>query len=100
MNILKKTFKKEKHVENNTGGTPSTWNFYNDMDRIIGKTPKVNGLIQGYNGKLWVNLNSSTTEKVIEEMGKSHEEDSSMYMEYIDEEKAQRETLLNKKGIE
>ena len=30
--------------------------------------------MQGYNGKEWVNLNSSTTEKETEEMGKSHEE--------------------------
>ena len=49
-NILKKTFKKEKHIENNIGGTPSTWNFYNDMEHIIGKTPKVIGLMKVYNG--------------------------------------------------
>ena len=74
--------------------------FYNNMKHIIGSNPKVIGLMQGYNGKEWVNLNSSTTEKETEEMGKSHEEDSSMYMEDIDEENAQKETLLNKKGIE
>ena len=40
-NILKKTFKKEKQVENNIGVPPSTWNFYNNMEQIIGKTPKL-----------------------------------------------------------
>ena len=80
-NILKKTFKKEKHMENKTGGTPSTWNFYNDMEHIIEKNPKVISLMHGYNGKEWVNLNTSTTQKETEEMGKSHEEDSSMYKE-------------------
>ena len=60
-NILKKTFKKEKHMENKTGGTPSIWNFYNDMEHIIEKSPKVISLMHGYNGKEWVNLNTSTT---------------------------------------
>jgi len=99
-NRLKRTFKKEKQMENNTGGKPSTWNFYNDMERIIGKTPKVIGLMEGFNGKKWVNLNTSTTEKETEEMGKSHEEDVSMNIEDIEEENAHKKTQLNKKGIE
>ena len=50
-NILKKTFKKEKQMKNNTGGDLSTWNFYNDTKRTIGKAPKMIGLMKGYSGK-------------------------------------------------
>ena len=78
-------------------GKPSTWNFYNDMERIIGKTPKVIGLMKGYNGKEWVNLDTSTTEKETEEMGKSHQEGSSMNMEDIEEEKTHKVLCISLK---
>eukprot|EP01018_Ginkgo_biloba_P007301 Gb_11043 [translate_table: standard] len=52
---FKTIYNKEKQLESSTGSKPSKWVYYNDMQRIIGKTPKVKDLSTGFNGEEWVN---------------------------------------------
>ncbi|MCO5568090.1 hypothetical protein L7F22_021786 [Adiantum nelumboides] len=51
---MKRTFIKEKHKEEKSGAEPSWREFFSRMADIIGGTPKVRGLQDGFNGEQFV----------------------------------------------
>ncbi|MCO5599371.1 hypothetical protein L7F22_053473 [Adiantum nelumboides] len=53
---MKNTFIKEKQKEACSGVEPSHWEFYSRMEDLIGGTPKVSGLGDGFTGEDFVNL--------------------------------------------
>ncbi|MCO5569162.1 hypothetical protein L7F22_022872 [Adiantum nelumboides] len=53
---MKKTFIKEKQKEACFGAEPSLWEFYSQMEDLIGGTPKVSRLGDGFIGEYFVNL--------------------------------------------
>ncbi|MCO5612972.1 hypothetical protein L7F22_067245 [Adiantum nelumboides] len=47
---MKKTFMKEKKKEPNSCAEPFRWEYFNRMEDLLGGTPKVSGLADGFNG--------------------------------------------------
>ncbi|MCO5548530.1 hypothetical protein L7F22_001990 [Adiantum nelumboides] len=53
---MQKTFIKEKQKEVCSSAEPFCWEFYSQMEDLIGGTPKVSGLGDGFTGEDFVNL--------------------------------------------
>ncbi|MCO5606620.1 hypothetical protein L7F22_060808 [Adiantum nelumboides] len=52
---IKKTFIKENQKEASSGAEPSRWEFYSLMEELIGDTPKVSRIGDGFTGEDFVN---------------------------------------------
>eukprot|EP00252_Welwitschia_mirabilis_P009738 TRINITY_DN2254_c0_g5_i3.p1 TRINITY_DN2254_c0_g5~~TRINITY_DN2254_c0_g5_i3.p1 ORF type:complete len:433 (-),score=94.44 TRINITY_DN2254_c0_g5_i3:559-1857(-) len=69
-NRLKKSYKKEKMKREVSGAKSSNWPYYDEIDRVIGKSLKVGGLPEGFEGLPggfdgvgWKNMGQSTLSK-------------------------------------
>ncbi|MCO5583919.1 hypothetical protein L7F22_037836 [Adiantum nelumboides] len=51
---MKKMYMKEKQKESSSGAEPSRWDFYSRMEDLLGGTPKVSGLNDGFRGEEFV----------------------------------------------
>ncbi|MCO5554683.1 hypothetical protein L7F22_008216 [Adiantum nelumboides] len=52
---MKKTFMKEKQKESAFGAEPSRWEYFSCREDLLGSTPKVSGLADGFTGDDFVN---------------------------------------------
>ncbi|MCO5571914.1 hypothetical protein L7F22_025665 [Adiantum nelumboides] len=48
---LRQTYKVERKKEQCTGTAPSTWEFFDRMSELLSQTPKVRGLVGGFDGE-------------------------------------------------
>ncbi|MCO5588955.1 hypothetical protein L7F22_042918 [Adiantum nelumboides] len=56
---LQKTYKAERKKEQGTGAAPSTWEYYDRMSEILARTPKVHGLVRGFDGETFMEVPES-----------------------------------------